>query len=394
MEPETEKREQLIQDIIANISKCVRCRFCFSKCPVYEVSGGWTIHGASGITQSLYYGIKANRIDKDLRDILMRCTTCRSCEILCEKMMAGVKLVDAIRKGRELLLEDEVNPITEQQKALESLQIMGNPYGRQPAKRTEWARSLDVKIIGDCADGIPLIYYVGCPASYDERLHGVAKSIVGLMNLANIPFGIMGNERCSGDPALIMGEADLFAVMADENMKKFKDLSIESILTTSPHDYNCFLNEYPEELREIDLMHYTQFFKRLLDEERLTLKNPFEKTVTYHDPCYLGKHNSVYNEPRELLKSVPGLELREMSRTREESLCCGGGGGRMWCDFQESPRLAEIRVLEAIDTGAEVLATACPFCLSNFEDALKVLDKEGSLMVKDISEILYEAAKP
>lgn len=394
MEPEIKKREQLIEDIIANISKCVKCRFCFSKCPVYEVSGGWTIQGASGITQSLYYGIKANRIDKDLRDILMRCTTCRSCEILCEKMMAGVKLVDVIRKGRELLFEKGVNPVTEQQKALESLQIMGNPYGKQPAKRTEWAKDLDVKIFAGSADGISLLYYVGCLASYDEREQAVAKSIAGLIQLADVPFGIMENEKCSGDPALVMGEADLFGILSDENMKKFRNLSIKSILTTSPHDYNCFINEYPEDLKKIEIMHYTQFFKKLLDEEKITFKRNFNKIVTYHDPCYLGKHNSVYNEPRELLKSIPGLELKEMSRNREQSLCCGGGGGRMWCDFKESPRLAEIRVLEAINAGAEVLATACPYCLSNFEDALKVLDKEDSLEVKDVSEILYEAAKP
>ena len=154
------------------------------------------------------------------------------------------------------------------------------------------------------------------------------------------------------------------------------------------------MKDYPEEIRKIDIMHYTQFLAGLIDQGRLRFKKEYNRKVTYQDPCYLGKHNRIYEEPRTLLKAIPGLEMVEMERNRENSLCCGGGGGRMWADFDEATHLAEIRVLEALDTGAEVLATACPFCLINFEDAVKVLDKEDALVVRDVSEILFEAMRP
>ncbi|MEJ2726767.1 MAG: (Fe-S)-binding protein [Deltaproteobacteria bacterium] len=167
---------KLKEDMLGTVSKCVRCRFCFSQCPVYEASDGWVTQGSSGITQSLYYGIKLNRIDEDLRDILMRCTTCRSCEILCERIMAGVALVDAIRMGRALLLEQGISPIKEQQKALESLQINGNPYGMPASKRTAWAEGLDVKKLNEPVGGIDTLYFVGCTPSYDSRVQSVARS--------------------------------------------------------------------------------------------------------------------------------------------------------------------------------------------------------------------------
>jgi Fe-S oxidoreductase len=147
-------------------------------------------------------------------------------------------------------------------------------------------------------------------------------------------------------------------------------------------------------MRKIEIKHYTQFISGLIGQGKIQFKNAINKKVTFHDPCYLGKHNSIYEEPRKILESIPGLELVEMQRNRENSLCCGGGGGRMWADFSEEPRLAEVRILEAIDAGAELLATACPFCLINFEDAIKGLNKENVIAVKDIAEIVYEAIYP
>lgn len=387
---EYEDSDMLKKDILDIVSKCVKCRFCFSQCPVFEVSDGWVTQGGSGITQSLYYGIKFNRIDKDLRDIVMRCTTCRSCEIICERLMAGVSLVDAVRKGRQLLFEEEVDPIREQQKALESLETVGNPYGKPLAKRTAWAENLDIRKLTDSSN-ISTLYYVGCTPSYDDRIQSVARSISKILQEAVVEFGILDNEKCSGDPALIMGEWGLFEALAEENLKRFKKLEIKTIITTSPHDYNCFLKEYPEDLKKIEVRHYTEFLSDLIDQGGINFNNTINKKVTYHDPCYLGKHNQIYDEPRNILKNIPGLELVEMQRNRENSLCCGGGGGRMWADFDEVQHLGEIRVREALDTGAEILVTACPFCLINFEDAIKVLDKEDDIVVRDISEIVFEA---
>lgn len=379
------------RDILDIVSKCVKCRFCFSQCPVYEVSYGWVTQGASGMTQSLYYGIKLNRLDEALRDILMRCTTCRSCEIICERLMAGVSLVDAVKKGRQLLMEEEIDPIREQQKALESLQVLGNPYGKQPSKRTSWADGLDLKRLDKDPGETPLLYYVGCTPSYDDRVQNVARSIAAILKEAGVAFGILEKEKCSGDPALVMGEWALFEDLAAENLQGFKNAGIQTIMTTSPHDFNSFLKDYPEEIRRTDILHYTQFLADLVHQGKLPFKKGYNRKVAYHDPCYLGKHNGIYEEPRRLLRAVPGLELVEMGRNRENSLCCGGGGGRMWADFDEPVRLAEVRVQEALDAGAQILATACPFCLINFEDAVKVLDRENDLLIRDVSEILVEA---
>jgi Fe-S oxidoreductase len=387
-----DESSQLLKDEITNIvSKCIRCRFCFSQCPVYEVSDGWVCQGGSGITQSLYYGIKFNKIDKDLRDILMRCTTCRSCEIICERLMAGVNLVSAIRMGRQLLIEQEINPIRTQQKALESLQTVGNPYGKQPSKRTQWAENLNLKRLTNKSHSTDTLYYVGCTASYDDRVNNVAKSIAEILKCADVSFGILENEKCSGDPALIMGELGLFEMLVQGNIARFTALGITTIITTSPHEFNCFLKEYPKDIKDFQIFHYTQFFSDLINDKRVKFKKEMNKIITFHDPCYLGKHNNIYEQPREILQMIPGIELREMQRNRENSLCCGGGGGRMWADFDEQKHLAEIRVLEALDTGAEIIATACPFCLLNLEDAIKVLDKEDAIIVKDIAEIMIEA---
>lgn len=391
MEEHYENGEKRKRDILDIVSKCVKCRFCFSQCPVYEVSNGWVTQGASGITQSLYYGIRFNHIDEALRDILMRCTTCRSCEIICERLMAGVNLVDAIKMGRQLLMEAEVDPIREHQKVLESLQALGNPYGKQPSKRTAWAEGLDLKRLDQNSDDVPVLYYVGCTPSYDERVQKAAKSIAGILKEVGTAFGILEKEKCSGDAALVLGEWVLFEDLAKENLARFINAGIQTILTTSPHDFNSFIKDYPEDIRRIDVMHYTQFLARLVDQGRLSFTKDFNRKVTYQDPCYLGKHNGIYEEPRKLLKAIPGLTLVEMERNRENSLCCGGGGGRMWVDFDEAAHLAEVRVREAVETGAQVLATACPFCLIHFEDAVKTLEKEDVLVVKDVSEILFEA---
>lgn len=393
MEDINKSGNELKKNILESISKCVKCRFCITQCPVYEVSDGWVTQGGSGITQSLYYGIKLGRIDKDLRDILMRCTTCRSCEIICDRLMAGVKLVDAIKMGRRLLLEEQVPPIREQQKALENLQIVGNPYGMQPSKRTAWAEGLDVKKAGD-SSGSDVLYYVGCTASYDDRVKAVARSIAKILQEARVDFAILEEEKSSGDQALTMGEYGLFELLAEENLGKIQKLGFKTVITTSPHDFNCYLKEYPEGMRKMEIQHYTQFLSGLIEQGKIKFKDTINKKVAYHDPCYLGKHNGIYEEPRKILKSIPGVELVEMQRNRENSLCCGGGGGRMWADFLEEPRLAEIRILEAIDAGAELLATACPFCLINFEDAIKGLNKENVIAVKDIAEIVYEAVYP
>lgn len=388
----SEPSDNAVTNIMDIVSKCVKCRFCFSQCPVYEVSDKWTVNGASGITQSLYYAVQFNRFDEDLRDILMRCTTCGSCEIICSKLMAGVSLIDAIQAGRYLLLEKEVAPIHEQQKALESLQNVGNPYGKPPANRTKWASNTDINILME-NETTDFLYFVGCVASYDDRANRIALSISKLMQIAGVPFSIMTNENCSGDPAYQMGESGLFDLLMNKNIKNIKRAQVNTIMTTSPHDFDSFLNHYENNLDGIQIKHYTDILLALINNSQLPLNNfkRSNKKLTFHDPCYLSKHHSIIDEPRQILASIPGVELIEMNRNRQDSLCCGGGGARMWADYDEQPRLSEIRVREAIDIGAEIIVTCCPFCLLNIEDAIKTLDEENNICAKDLSEIVLES---
>lgn len=379
---------QLKQNIIDSISKCVRCRFCFSKCPVYQASEGWVTQGASGITQALYYGIKLNKVDTDIRDILVRCTTCKSCEDLCERIMAGVSLVDAIIEGRQLVIEEGVNPPKGQQNALESLQLRGNPYGKQPSKRLEWTKGQRLNVINDDQNNVTSLYYVGCTACYDERVQKVSRSIAAILTSTGKEFGIFQNEKCSGDPARVIGERPLFEMLAEENAGMIKKAGIRQIITTSPHDYHCFKNEYPEEIKSLEILHYTELFAGMIDENVFKFHHRIDKKIVFHDPCYLGRYHKVFDAPRKILCTVPGVEFLEMDNCREDSICCGGGGGRMWVDIDETTRTSETRVKEALKLGAQVIATACPFCLIHLEDAVKVLNEEDNICVMDISEIM------
>lgn len=388
-------KEDLERDILDIVARCIRCRFCVPSCPLFDITRGWVTQGASGITQALYYAIKWGLEGKDkenLRSVLYSCTTCRNCVQTCKKMSAGVDLLDAITKGRQLLIEEMIGPMPEQKRALESLLRYGNPYGKLAADRTKWAKGLDVPLFSQDAN-LDVLYYVGCTAAYDDRVQAVARAIVRLFNKAGVRFGILAEEACCGSPAHTMGEQWLFQELATRNRDQFESLGVKQIVTISPHCYDTLVNLYPEEVTpKIDTKHYTQFILELIESGRLSFTHRLKKKVTYQDPCYLGRHNDIYEAPRKVLKSLPGIELIEMTRCREEGLCCGGGGGRMWTDFsQEEARLGDIRVKEALATGAEILVTACPYCLINMEDAVKAVGVEDRLKIMDLAELLLDA---
>lgn len=237
-----------------------------------------------------------------------------------------------------------------------------------------------------------VIYYIGCVASYDSRAQGMARSLGNLLNRANLSFGILGpKENCDGNAANRLGEKGLFEILAKRNVDQFAELGAEKIVTLSPHSYNSMKNEYPEFGGNLEVLHYTQLLKDLVKSGKLNFSINAE--VTFHDPCFLGRYNEEYEAPREILESVPGIELVEMGKNREDSLCCGGGAGNFYTDFlgrsEYSP--ARVRVKEAYETGAEILAVACPICLTMFEDAVSAEGLDGKIEVKDISEIAEAA---
>ena len=263
--------------------------------------------------------------------------------------------------------------------------------------RANWAEGMAVKPF---SEGMEVLYFSGCYLSYDPRLKKVAAATAQILNKAGIDFGILGTqESCCGESIRKTGDEALFKRLAKENIKTFVDNGVKKILVSSPHCYHTFINEYPEFRVNFEVVHISQYICELIDAGRLELSKAYNKKVTYHDPCYLGRHNGVYDEPRDVLKKIPGLELSEMPEARENSLCCGGGGGRIWMETPKEERFSDLRLKQATGVGAEVLATCCPYCISHFEESrLALADSEsqeaanGSIIeIKDITEIIQEA---
>jgi Fe-S oxidoreductase len=270
-----------------------------------------------------------------------------------------------------------------------SLTAEGNPLNEERANRAKWAEGLGV---GAFEEGMDILYFPGCYLSYDPRLKKVARATATVLKKAGVEFGILGEqESCCGESIRKTGDEELFKRLAKENIKAFIDTGVKRILVSSPHCYHTFKNEYPEFRVNFEVVHITEYLLELIQQGKLELKSEFAKKVVYHDPCYLGRHNGVYEQPREVLRKVPGLELGEMIDTGQDSLCCGGGGGRIWMETPKGERFCDLRVEQAVAAGAQVLVTACPYCITNFEDSRINLELEDKLEIRDITEIVQEA---
>jgi Fe-S oxidoreductase len=269
-----------------------------------------------------------------------------------------------------------------------SLAAEGNPFVQDRSKRADWAKGCNVKKF---TEEMEILYFPGCLPSYDARLGKVAQATAAILNKAGVEFGILGTEEnCCGESIRKTGNEELFKRLAKDNIKTFIENGVKRILVSSPHCYHTFKNEYPEFSVNFEVVHITEFIFELINEGRLKINKDFAKKVTYHDPCYLGRHNGIYDEPREVLKRISGLELLEMDESREESLCCGMGGGRIWIDTKMEERFSNLRLKEAVGLEAEVLVTCCPYCIDAFEESRLGLNYEDTIEVKDITEIIQE----
>jgi Fe-S oxidoreductase len=295
-----------------------------------------------------------------------------------------------MRAMRRILVPDGVVPtsIPNLRGFMTSIASVGNPWGQETKDRGNWATDLGVK---EFTEDTEILYFPCCYPSYDPRLKKVAQATASILNRAGVDFGILGpKENCCGESVRKAGNEALFKRLARENIKTFIDNGVKKILVSSPHCYNTFKNEYPEFRVNFEVIHISQYLAELIAEGRLALTKEYGKKVTYHDPCYLGRHNGIYDEPREVLKRIPGLELREMAESRENSLCCGMGGGRIWMETAKGERFSDLRLKQAIGVGAEVLATSCPYCISQFEDSRLTLKDGEAIEIRDITEILRE----
>ncbi len=319
-------------------------------------------------------------------DEIWRCTTCGRCTAICPR---GVDQIEVGRAIRRIATAYDVFPasVAPIRAAGSSLASDGNPLGEDRSRRAAWADGLKLK---PYAEGMEILFYVGCYFSYDPRMQKVAVATAKILERAGVSFGILGSEEsCCGESIRKTGNEDVFRSLARQNIKAFIDHGVKRILVASPHCYHTFRNEYPEFMVHFEIVHVSQFLAELIESGRLEIKGKLPERVTYHDPCYLGRHNGVFDEPRNVLKTLPGLELVEMRDSRSDSLCCGGGGGRIWAETPKGERFADLRMAQAMETGAEVLATACPYCISNFEESR--LGLEGAPRVRDITELIQEA---
>lgn len=372
--------------------RCFNCNVCYTKCPLNKSMEGFMINGPSGLIQAIFYAVKwdlfKNDDKEEILNLLFSCTTCSSCEIVCKEMSTGIPICEIIENGRKLLVDKGIGPISTQRGVLKAIYSKGNPYNFDPEDRVNWSENLKVKKIPTQKSS--LLYYVGCSTSYDPELQNIARSIVKLFNLIGVDFGIFEREVCCSCAANRLGDEFLFDEMMRKNVEAFINNGIEKIVTTSPHCYNTFIKEY-KGLNNIEVQHYTQFLRDwIIGNNNIKFKE-LNYTVTYHDPCYLGKRNGIYEEPRDLIRAIPGINLVEMEDNKKDSLCCGGGGGRMWAEIKEENKLANMRVKQAISVGAEIIIVACPWCYTMLKDAIKELGQEENIKVKDISELLLES---
>ena len=373
----SEELERLAYILRDPLFPCIQCGKCTGGCPISVISPHFNI-------RKLLYEI-LNSEGEDIakkKEMIWDCSTCTTCVQRCPKQVDPADLVISVRS---VLVEDGQVP-PKIRDVLKSISIRGNPWNIGQEKRSEWAEGLEIKSIADAK----VLYYVGCTPAFDPRLQKIAKALAHTLNKAGVNFGTLGNDEvCCGNEIRRMGDIWSFDALKEMNMEMFKQFPIKQIITTSPHCYNTFKNEY-EEL-DCEVNHYTQIIADLIKQKKLTFSKIIEKTVTYHDPCFLGRQNQIFDEPRAILKSIPSLNFVEMDRVRERTLCCEGGGGRMWIEAYETmERTATIRVQEALDCGAEILATACPFCLLTLEDAVKSKDLEDKIQVLDIIEIVSQ----
>jgi len=364
---------------------CFQCGKCTGGCPV-------SLKSKLNIRRLMIEGILGKNLDRMTeRTELWDCTTCKTCTLRCPREMKPMDLVIGLRS--ELVLKGRIpKTIIE---ALEAVYKYGNPWGKPKNKRAEWTKKLpeDMKV-KDFSQGeqAEYLFYVGCTASFDPRIQEVARAWVFTLQRGGIDFAILGNEeQCCGNEVRRMGETGLFEELVETNVAQFDAYKIQKITTLCPHGLNALKNEYPQ--GKFDVLHTTQLMAKRLEQGELPFKTEIKKIVTYHDPCFLGKQNSVFDEPRALLSAIPGLTLRELDRSRERSLCCEGGGGRMWVEAssESGERLADIRVKDAVELGAEILATACPLCVLTLEDAVKTTGHEDHLRIMDVSELLAMA---
>jgi Fe-S oxidoreductase/nitrate reductase gamma subunit len=388
---------------IFDTDACTQCKRCQDRCPAHATDKPLSpMKVVNDIGEVAFTNPEANLIEACDKDAIWSCTTCRACQEICPASIEHVNKIVDMRRNM-VLMEGEF-PGEEVMAAMEQTEVNGNPLGLGYASRGDWAEGLPVVVMDDTKEDflditsnrrpyepqeVDILYFVGCYASFDKRNIKIARAFVQLCQAAGVKVGILGKEeKCCGEPMRKMGNEYLYQSLAIENIETIKSYGIKQVVTSCPHCFNTLSKDYQDLGFDVPVENYTTYLERLIKEGRLTLKSE-GLTCTYHDSCYLGRHNDIYDAPRALIKAAGG-EIVEMDKSRSEAFCCSAGGGRIMAEEKMGERINVRRVGMAAATGAQTLLSNCPFCLTMFEDGVKGADLEGMVLPKDIAEILAE----
>jgi len=369
------------KDIGDNFMSCMQCGICSGVCPWSRI----TYYSPRQILRNISLEICTQEtVDIAVWD----CATCGNCVEHCPR---GIEIIDLVRSIRNQNVT--AGKLPKYFKApVQSLEKEGNPWNGKRKNRLDWSGDIDMPAFSPDNE-----YYLFtcCTTAYDtspsKGCQQAGQALLKLLKYANVSFGTLGTkENCCGDLADKIGAQETFLDLAEKNTEMFLNAGVKKVLTFSPHCLNAFTKTYEKLKHVVASEHYTQLLKRLLDEERIKPINNVDLKVTFHDPCYLGRHNGIYDEPRKVLQSIPGLTLVEMHSNRERSLCCGGGGGGAWSVYSSGQSFGVLRIREALNIGAEVIATACPYCIRMLNDAVRTLGVEDKIAVRDVAELLFQ----
>jgi len=358
---------------------CIQCGRCTGGCPV-------TVRADLNVRQFVNDAYDEDKLGQLARLAeIWDCTACHTCAVRCPK---GLKPLEVLIGLRSMIVESgKVEPTVRD--ALQSVLLEGNPWEKPRATRQDWMEGLDVKI-AEPGVHVENLFFVCCTNAYDPRVQVTAKNLVKLLNKAGVDYAFLPeDESCCGSEVFTLGEEGLFEMTVEDNTEYLNEFKADRMVTLSPHCFTTYNTHFPDLKNPV--IHYTQLMDELIQEGKLAWKGELAKKIVYHDPCYLGKQSGIFDEPRRVLKSIPGVELLEFERSRERSLCCEGGGGKMWVESEsKKERLAETRIKDAKELGADIVAAACPFCVLTLEDAMKTLGYEEEMRVAEIMELLGE----
>jgi Fe-S oxidoreductase len=377
--------QELTWKDIFDTDACTLCMRCQEVCPAFTTGKPLSpMNVVNQLGEIAFNDPEANLIDTIGEEALWACTTCGACQNICPAAIEHVGKVIECRRAM-VLMHATFPP--EMQDTFSSLENQSNPWGFSEDTRADWCKEFDVPLMADKPD-VDILWFVGCAGSFDDRAIETSKAIARLLIKAGVNFAILGREeRCNGDMARRSGNEYLAQIMIAENVETLNRYKPKTILTSCPHCFNTIKNEYPEFGANFDVVSHVDFILELIEKGALAIKEDYPGKITYHDSCYLGRWNDTYDSPRKIISSIAGNgNLVEMVKNRDNAMCCGAGGGRMFMEETLGERINHVRCSQAIGTGADTVASACPFCLTMFRDGIR--DNNGNQDVKDISQLV------